>query len=91
MLLDFDFIEWDEDDDPNGNVMHIASAGLTPDEVEDVLRSPNVNVSASRSSGRAAVFGWTGSNKHIIVICDMTSERGVTVLRPRTAYEIPPP
>ena len=90
-MLDFDFIDWDDDDDPAGNVWHIASAGLTPDEVEEVLRSPNPDTSMSRVSGRPAVFGLTGTGKYIIVVYDVTDEGGVRVIRPRTAYEVSPP
>ena len=36
-MLDFDFIEWDDDGDPRGNVGHIADNGLSRDEVEDDL------------------------------------------------------
>jgi uncharacterized DUF497 family protein len=90
-VLDFDFIDWDDEDDPAGNVWHIASAGLTPDEVEDVLRAPDPDSSVSRSSRRLAVFGRTGTGKYIIVVYEITREGGVTVIRPRTAYEVPPP
>jgi hypothetical protein len=90
-LLDFDFIDWDDEDDPAGNVWHIAAAGLTPEEVEDVLRSPDPDSSASRSSGRPSVFGWTHTRKYIIVVYEVTAQGGVTVIRPWTAYEVPPP
>jgi hypothetical protein len=79
-LLDFDFIDWDDEDDMAGNVWHIASAGLTPDEVEDVLRSPNTDSSISRASGRLTVFGVTGTGKYIIVVYDVTDEGGVRVI-----------
>lgn len=32
---------WDLVDDPDGNFMHIAEHGITPDEVEDVVQSPD--------------------------------------------------
>jgi hypothetical protein len=28
---------WDLDDDPDGNIQHVAEHGLTPEEVEQVL------------------------------------------------------
>ena len=31
---------WDSDDDPRGNVQHIAQHGVTKDEVEEVLDGP---------------------------------------------------
>lgn len=36
--VDFDFIEWDDEHHPRGNVLHIEAAGLIPKEVEEVLR-----------------------------------------------------
>ena len=58
-MLDFDFVEWDDEDDPQGNIQHIAAADLTPDEVEDVLYSPDAETDTSESTGRPAVFGTT--------------------------------
>jgi hypothetical protein len=50
--MPFDSILWDLDDDPNGNVWHCAEHGISKDEVEDVLQSPN-DADVSRSSGPA--------------------------------------
>jgi hypothetical protein len=36
-MIDFDLIAWDDEDDPRGNVQHIAANGLTIEEVEQVL------------------------------------------------------
>ena len=44
-------IVWDADDDPDGNVQHIAENDLTVEEVESVLLDPE---SETRSAGRAA-------------------------------------
>lgn len=46
----FTFI-WDLDDDPDGNVQHIAEHGITPEEVEEIVSNPSGRT-ASRSSGR---------------------------------------
>ena len=48
--MDFDFVEWDSDDDPIGNVRHIADNGLSMDEVEDVIYDPQSRPVQSRSS-----------------------------------------
>jgi uncharacterized DUF497 family protein len=87
-LLDFDYVEWDEPDDAGGNVGHIAAAGLTPEEVEDVLYAPDHVTDTSESTGRPVVFGTTGSGKSIIVVYELTEESGVVVIRPVTAYEV---
>ena len=38
--MPFSFILWDLDDDPQGNVLHIAVNGVTVEEVEAVFRNP---------------------------------------------------
>lgn len=35
-------LDWDDPDDPNGNVKHIARHDVTPQEVEEVLQSAPV-------------------------------------------------
>jgi hypothetical protein len=90
-MLDFDYVEWDDADDPGGNVQHIAAADLTPEEVEDVLYSPDPDADTSDSTGLPAVFGTTGTGKYIIVVYERTEEGGVIVVRPKTAYEVVPP
>jgi hypothetical protein len=90
-MLDFDFIEWDEPDAEGfSNVRHIEAAGLTPEDVEDVLYSPDAQPDTSEGSGRPAVFGWTGDGRRIIVVSRLDEEGGVRVLYPITAYEVPP-
>lgn len=58
-------IIWDRDDEPDGNVQHIAEHGVG---VEEVLRSPETRTGRSRSSGRPQAFGWTSTGKFITVI-----------------------
>jgi hypothetical protein len=88
-MLDFDFIDWDETE--GGNVEHIAAAGLTREEVEEVLYDPGTVQDVSRSSGRPVAFGYTTTEKYIIVVYRLDSEEGVTVLTPIAAYEVPKP
>ena len=52
----FNAILWDADDDPNGNVSHCASHGVTPEEVEAVFQNA-IDEDVSRSSGRPVIFG----------------------------------
>jgi hypothetical protein len=90
-MLDFDYVDWDDEDDLAGNSWHIAAAGLTPVEVEEVLRSPDADPDTSDSSGRPAVFGYTINGKYLIVVYDRSEENRVIVIRPRTAFEVDPP
>ena len=52
---------WDLEDDPDGNVQHIAENDLTVEEVEDVLLNPDNEAQVSRSTGRPITFGWTST------------------------------
>lgn len=90
-MIDFDFIEWDEPDDANGNVAHIARHSITVDEVEEVLQSDEGQDSISRATGRLVRFGWTSTGKHLIVVYIVEVDENFVLIRPITAYEVPPP
>ena len=77
-------IIWDLDDDPQGNVQHIAEHDLTKEEVEDVLISPEGRTS-SRSSGLPIVFGSTSTGRFIAVVFQEIDEDTV---KPLTAYDV---
>ena len=64
---------WDLDDDPDGNVQHIAEHGITIEEVEDVLYDTE-EVVASHSSGRPITFGETSTGKYIAVVFEVVDE-----------------
>ncbi len=55
-MIDITII-WDLDDDPDGNVQHIAEHGVTVEEVEEVLFDPRTRTGRSRTSGRPQAFG----------------------------------
>ncbi len=86
--MQFDFVEWDSEDDPAGNVRHVAANGLSIDEVEDVIYDPKSRQVASRSSRRPALIGHTSTGKTIIVIYERHKDAGIVVVRPVSAYEI---
>lgn len=81
-------IFWDLDDDPDGNVQHIAEHGITIEEVEDVLDAAE-EVVASHSSGRPITFGETSTGKYIAVVLHIVDEDPLSVY-PVTAYETTP-
>lgn len=83
--MDIDRIVWDLDDDPQGNVQHIAENGLTPDEVDDVLLTPE-EMGVSASSGLPIVFGFTSTGKYIGVVFQIVEESPLAV-RVVTAFE----
>ena len=82
-------IAWDDEDDPRGNVRHIADNDLTVDEVESVLLDPDAEELVSRSSGRPAVRGTTDTGRVIVVVYGVASDDPL-VIRPITAYEVRP-
>ena len=71
-------------DEPGGNVEHVAEHGLTPDEVEAVLCNP-LEKTTSRTSGRPVVTGYTADGRLILVVYEEIDD--VTVY-PVTAYEV---
>jgi uncharacterized DUF497 family protein len=85
--LNFNSIVWDRDDDPHGNVQHIARHNLTMEDVEDVFQNPT-GTDVSRTSGRPLVFGETRTGRYIMVAYDMID---ASTVYPITAYEVKRP
>jgi uncharacterized DUF497 family protein len=77
-------IIWDWDDDPEGNVEHIAEHGLSKEDVESVLMNPD-RIGLSQSSGLPTAFGETTDGRYIIVVYQQIDDDTV---RPVTAYEL---
>jgi hypothetical protein len=82
--MDYLTIIWDLDDDPQGNVQHIAEHDLTKEEVEEVLAEPEGR-SPSRSSGLPLVFGATSTGRFIAVVFQ---EIDADTVKPVTAYDL---
>jgi uncharacterized DUF497 family protein len=80
---------WDLEDDPDGNVQHIAENDLSVEEVEEVLLDPDNEVQVSRTTGRPITFGWTSTGRYIAVVWETVIDDPRTV-RVRTAYEVSP-
>ncbi len=83
--MSFDWIVWDLDDDPDGNVQHCAEHGLTKEEIEDVFRNPS-DADSSRSSTRPVLFGDTRAGRHVMVVYERID---ADTVYPVTAYEVP--
>ncbi len=66
-------VAWDMEDDPQGNVRHVAEHGIMMEEVEEVLLDENNPVGESRSSGRPITFGETSTGKRIAVVWEQAS------------------
>ena len=80
-------ILWDEDDDPHGNVQHVAEHDLTVEDVEEVLAAP-VSEGHSDSTGYPAVWGHAPDGRFIIVVFETIDDDTIRVI---TAYEVPEP
>jgi hypothetical protein len=78
------------DDEPGGNVEHIAEHGLTSEEVESVLLDDSIPTAYSDSSGRPCKFGHTFTGKYIIAVWSEVDDDPRTIY-PETAYEVPEP
>jgi len=76
---------WDLEDDPRGNVRHIAEHDVTPDEVEEVLNDRQSRTVHSMSSGRPITFGRTATGRYLAVVWEVADEDPLTVY-PVTAY-----
>ena len=85
--MDFFRVLWDDPDDLDGNVEHIAEHGLTIDDVEDVLTNPT-SEGTSATTGRPCVWGYTLEGVYIIVVYEEIDQDAVRVV---TAYEVPEP
>lgn len=81
-----DFIDRDDEDDPTGNLQHIAEHGITPDEVQEILEAPDASDGTGRSTGRPIRYGSTSTGRFLIVVFEILCDVPL-VVRPITAYE----
>jgi uncharacterized DUF497 family protein len=85
-MSEFFTVLWDLEEDPDGNVQHIAEHGVTMEEVEEVLDDPNRRDEVSRSSGLMISLGETSTGRFLAVVWDTVLDDPLTI-RPVTAYE----
>lgn len=83
--MPYDSVLWDLDDDPHGNVQHIAEHGVTKEEVEEVFQNAT-DADVSRSSGLPVIFGDTSTGRHLMVVYE---EVDIDTAYPVTAYDVP--
>jgi uncharacterized DUF497 family protein len=81
---------WDLEDEPEGNVQHIAEHDVTVEEVEDVLFDINCDDAVSRSSGDRITFGYTSAGRYLAVVWQHVGDDPLTIY-PVTAYDTPEP
>lgn len=83
-------IVWDLEDDPDGNLQHVAEHGVTPAEVEEVICGSLSNTTASKSSGHRITFGHTAEGRYLAVVWEHVMDDPLTIY-PITAYDAPEP
>lgn len=82
--MGFSSVIWDLEDDPNGNLQHIAEHGVTQEEVQEVFENLT-GTERSRSSGWPIAFGETSTGRIIAVVYE---EIDADTVYPITAYEV---
>jgi uncharacterized DUF497 family protein len=80
-------ILWDDENDPRGNVQHVAEHDLSVADVEEVLAAP-ASEGHSDSTGYPAVWGRVPDGRFIIVVYETVDADTIRVI---TAYEVPEP
>jgi hypothetical protein len=85
--MDDALIYWD--DEPGQNLEKITLRGLTPEEVEAVIRDGSIQIEDSWSSGRPCKQGVTPTGRYIFVTWDVLSKEPL-IIYPVTAYEPDP-
>lgn len=79
---------WDLDDDPDGNIQHLAEHDVSIEEAQEVVNRP-ADVDISRSSERPIVFGWTSTGRFLAVVYETVEEDPMTVYV-ITAFDVEP-
>lgn len=88
-MLDVEVI-WDLEDEPEGNVQHIALHGVTVEEVEEVLADPDNSTEVSNSSDRSITLAETADGRYLAVLWETAMDNPLTIY-PITAYDAPRP
>ena len=86
--MHYDFVDWDHEDDANGNTRHIAHNGVTQEEFMEILDNARErDIKPSRSSGRPSVSGETSEGRELFIVFERTKQAGMILIRPITAYD----
>lgn len=85
--MEFLRILWDDENDSDGNVQHIAEHDLAIEDVEHVLACPS-SKGVSKSTGLPVVWGYTPDERYVIVVYEVVDGETIRVI---TAYEVSEP
>lgn len=82
-MLDDALIYWD--DAPGKNLEKIALRGLTPEEVEAVIRDGSIPIEESRTSGLPCKEGYAPTGRYVFVVRKVLCDDPLIIV-PVTAF-----
>ncbi len=85
-LWDFEAIDWDDEEDPDGNLAHCLEHRVTERVVDQVLREEPVEVSIPLETAEFAIVGPDFGGTMWTLLFDWSYKRG-DWLRPVTGWE----
>lgn len=88
-LWDFEAIDWDNDEDEQGNLAHCLQHGIDEMVVDEVLRGEPAQIKMKVVSARLAVVGPDRGGKMWTILFDWSHKRG-DWLRPVTGWRSMP-
>lgn len=88
-LWDFEAIDWDDGEDPDGNLAHCLRRGVDEQVVDEVLTEAPAEVKMRVVSADFAVVGPDRGGKMWTILFDRSFKRG-DWLRPVTGWESEP-
>jgi hypothetical protein len=89
-LYDFVDIDWDSEDDPDGNVQHCARNGVNDGVVTEVLNGEWVNVEMPVYTAEFAIVGPNAKRNFMWTLLFDTSWKRGDWLRPVTGWDARP-
>lgn len=88
-LFAFDAIDWDDEEDENGNTVHCLRHGVTEEVVYEVLREHPVEIALKVQTAEFAVVGPDRGNRFWTLLFDTSWKRN-DWLRPVTGWPAEP-
>lgn len=88
-LWDFEVIDWDDEEDEDGNLAHCLQHGIDERVVDQVLRSEPVEVNMKLRTAEIAIIGPDYGGMIWTILFDRSWKRG-DWLRPVTGWQSAP-
>jgi hypothetical protein len=88
-LWDFEAIDWDDDEDEDGNLAHCRENGVNERVVDEVLREEPVEIRMKLQTAEFAIVGPDKGGGFWTILFDWSFKRG-DWLRPITGWSAEP-